>query len=63
MEKLRNAEQILTIAEIAAYLETSVASVYRMIKRGELRAFRVGGRWRVKRSALEQLTEREASPR
>jgi excisionase family DNA binding protein len=43
---------ILTLNEVAAYLRCSTSTVYRLLKTGELRAFKVGY-WRVRRSALD----------
>jgi excisionase family DNA binding protein len=47
--------QFLTLADVAELLNTSVAQVYAMVRRGELDAIKIGGRgqWRVSEEALE----------
>lgn len=45
----------LTIPQTAAYLQVSVSTVRRMIKRGELAATKVGAQWRIKTEHLEIL--------
>mgnify|MGYP003662360638 FL=1 len=44
-----------TITDIARFLNVSKRTVQRMIKRGELRAYRIGGVMRIPPHALEQL--------
>ena len=50
----------LTLADVAEVLNTSVAQVYAMVRRGELEAIRIGGRgqWRVEASKLEEYIQR-----
>jgi excisionase family DNA binding protein len=42
-------QRFLTLADVAAVLNISVAQTYALVRRGELRAIKVGGRgqWRV----------------
>jgi excisionase family DNA binding protein len=44
--------QILTLSEVAAYLRCAPSTVYRLVKRRELAAFKAGD-WRVSRAALD----------
>lgn len=46
-------EQVLTVEETADYLRVSDTTVYRLIKLGRLPGRKVGGQWRILRSALE----------
>jgi len=48
-------DPLLTIREIAKFLNVSIRTVQRMVKRGDLDAIRVGGQIRVRRSALDML--------
>ncbi len=41
---------MMTVEELAAYLRVSPWTIYRMLKRKELPAFRVGGDWRFRRA-------------
>jgi|tagenome__1003787_1003787.scaffolds.fasta_scaffold18910333_1 excisionase family DNA binding protein len=47
--------RFLTLADVAELLNTSVAQVYAMVRRGELDAIKIGGRgqWRVSEADLE----------
>ena len=45
--------EIMTLEEVAAYLRCSPVTVYRLLKNGELRAFKVGNFWRVSRSSFD----------
>ena len=47
------APEVLTIEQIAELLHLHVMTVYRLAKNGKLPGFKVGGRWRFRRDALE----------
>lgn len=59
---LRMAEQprFLLLADVAEILNTSVAQVYALVRRKELKAMKIGGRgqWRVSAEDLEEYIER-----
>lgn len=48
--------RFLTLADVAEVLNVSASQVYSLVRSGELRAIKVGGRgqWRVEASALEE---------
>lgn len=52
--------RFLTLADVAEVLNISAAQVYALVRRGELRAIKIGGRgqWRVEASELEAYIER-----
>lgn len=52
--------RFLTLADIAEVLNISAAQAYALVRSGELRAIKVGGRgqWRVEESELESYIER-----
>ncbi len=52
--------RFLTLADVAEVLNTSMAQVYALVRRGELEAIRIGGRgqWRVEASKLEEYIQR-----
>ena len=52
--------EIFTPDEVAAYLKVSKKTVYQMLRRGELRAFKAGKHWRVPRDGLGALIARES---
>lgn len=41
-------DTFLTVSQVAQSLQVSTMTVYRLIKRGELEAVRVGGNYRIK---------------
>jgi excisionase family DNA binding protein len=47
------AQQLLTVAEVAAQLRVSTMTIYRLIRSGELPAVRVGRNYRVRADELE----------
>ncbi len=51
--------RFLTLADVAEVLNTSVAQVYALVRRGELPAIKIGGRgqWRVEASKLEEFID------
>ena len=47
--------EVLTVAEVAAFLRVNRSTVYKLIRRGELPAFKIGSDWRFNRSQIEEL--------
>ena len=45
--------QIMTPKEAAKYLGLHLITIYRLIKKGELPGFKVGGQWRFKKDLLD----------
>ncbi len=52
MDSIVDPPEMLTVAEVSRCLSLSAASVYRLA--GELRAIRLGGRWRFRTSDVER---------
>jgi excisionase family DNA binding protein len=52
--------RFLTLADVAEILATSTAQVYALVRRGDLRALKIGGRgqWRVETVELEAFIAR-----
>lgn len=46
-------EKIYNLVQVAEYLQASRITLYNYIKTGKLKAFKVGGNWRVTESDLE----------
>ena len=46
-------KQCLSIGEVAKYLGLTVSTVYRLVKRGAIPGFKVGGQWRFAQDTLE----------
>ena len=49
--------QVLTALELAKYLRIHPTTVYKLAKRGQLPAFKVGGDWRFNRTSIEKWLE------
>ncbi|WP_372725152.1 helix-turn-helix domain-containing protein [Immundisolibacter sp.] len=45
--------EILTLDDVAVYLKAGKQTVYRLVQRGEIPAFKLGGTWRFRRSDLD----------
>ena len=52
--------RLLTLEDVATYLDVSVAQVYALVRSGQLPAVKIGGRgiWRVDRKQLDEYIER-----
>jgi len=46
--------RVLTVQEVSSYLRVHPSTIYRMLKRNELPAFRVGSDWRFTVEALDE---------
>lgn len=45
--------QIMIPREAAKYLGIHIITLYRLINKGEIPAFRIGGQWRIKKDLLD----------
>ena len=46
--------EVLTAGEVADYLRVSLSTIYRLLKCGDLPAFKVGSDWRFNRVHIEK---------
>lgn len=49
--------EVLTLAEVAAYLKVNEKTIYRMVQGGKIPAFKVAGSWRFKKGELQAWIE------
>ena len=49
----------MTVKETAEYLRIPLPTVYYLVQRGQLPAIQIGGRWRIKKEALDRDVLRE----
>lgn len=54
-------DKIYTIKELSDRLRVHPTTIYRLLRRGQLPAFRVGSNWRFSRAALEQWESGQSS--
>ena len=59
MEKLT---RLLTIAEAAEILRVHPTTIYRLVKRGVLPGFKIGGNWRIDRGSFELFLSEGSQP-
>lgn len=56
---------LMTVKETAEYLRIPLPTVYYLVQRGQLPAVQIGGRWRVKKDAIDRdvlRTEEQGQP-
>lgn len=56
---------LLTVKETSEYLRIPLPTVYYLVQRGQLPAIQIGGRWRIKKAALDKdilRKDREGQP-
>ena len=47
-------DEIMTVEEVAEYLRVHPSTIYRMLRHGEIPAFRVGSDWRFHRNVISK---------
>jgi excisionase family DNA binding protein len=45
---------LMTVSEVADYLKVHPATIYRLLKRGAMPAFKVGSDWRFRKEAIDE---------
>lgn len=56
----RSVTRLLTVAEVASVMRVSRMTVYRLIRRAQLKAIRVGRNYRVRSTDLDEYLESQA---
>ena len=49
--------EVFEVEELAAYLKTTPATIYKLVRSGELPGFKLGGGWRFRRETVERWIE------
>jgi excisionase family DNA binding protein len=62
-EKGHSSERLLTLEQVAEYLNVNKFTVYRLLAQKELPAFKVGNQWRFKRKIVEAWLTKNAKNR
>jgi excisionase family DNA binding protein len=63
--QLDTMHNLMTVKETAEYLRMPIPTVYYLVQRGQLPAIQIGGRWRVKKDAIDRdvlHTEEQGQP-
>jgi excisionase family DNA binding protein len=53
---------VMTLHEVAAYLRVHTSTVYRLLKKDKLPAFKFGSDWRFNREAIEAWMKKQQTP-
>jgi excisionase family DNA binding protein len=53
---------MMTVSDVAAYLKVGRGTVYKLVRRDELRGFRIGGDWRFDPETVESWRLRHKEP-
>jgi excisionase family DNA binding protein len=53
-DEAREGHNLMTVKETAQYLRIPLPTVYYLVQRGQLPAVQIGGRWRVKKDAVDR---------
>ncbi len=51
-------EKLMTVKEVAEYLQLDEHTIYRMARKGEIPAYKIAGQWRFKKELIEQWLEK-----
>jgi excisionase family DNA binding protein len=54
-------QQLMTVEDVATYLQLNTQTVSRMAARGELPAVKVGRHWRFRKETLDKYLDEEAA--
>ena len=50
-------EKLLTVKDLAAYLQVCPTTIYRILRRARLPHYRVGNRWRFRKEEIDAWLE------
>ncbi len=52
-------KEIMTIRQVAEYLQISEVTTYRLVQADKIPAFKIGHSWRVKKDDLNEFIEKQ----
>ena len=53
--------KVLTVGELSDYLRVHRSTIYRLLKKGQLPAFKIGSDWRFTTDAIDQWRLRQTA--
>lgn len=59
---LRGPVKVMTLLEVCEYLHVSRQTVYKMLERGDIPAFRIGSDWRFSIEAIDRWRLQQQNP-
>jgi excisionase family DNA binding protein len=51
-------QEIMTITQVAEYLQISEMTTYKLVNEGKIKAFKIGRHWRVKKDDLSEFIDK-----
>lgn len=51
---MTKAKQVMTVKEIAEYMDMHPMTIYKYVKAGKIPAFKIGASWRIKRDTMQK---------
>ena len=54
-------DKVLTVGELSDYLRVHRSTIYRLLKKGQLPAFKIGSDWRFNTEAIDQWRLRQTT--
>jgi len=56
-KKLKESPEILTVKQLASYLQMDEHTIYRLAKSGKIPAMKIGAEWRFKKDLVDRWIE------
>jgi excisionase family DNA binding protein len=50
---------LMTVRELAAYLRVHPTTIYRMLRQGDVPAFKIGSDWRFDKKLVDEWTKKQ----
>jgi excisionase family DNA binding protein len=50
---MKDDDKVMTVADVAEYLHVHPSTIYRLLRKREIPAFRVGSDWRFNRESID----------
>jgi len=59
-KKLKDSPEILTVKQLADYLQMDEHTIYRLAKSGKIPAMKIGAEWRFKKDLIDKWIEEKS---
>jgi len=59
-KKLKGSPEILTVKQLANYLQMDEHTIYRLAKSGKIPAMKIGAEWRFKKDLIDKWIEEKS---
>jgi excisionase family DNA binding protein len=63
MRQVAELREVMNVEQAARYLGVSPDTLYKYLSEGKLPAFKLGNRWRLKKSTLDRWMEKQSKAR